>query len=130
MSNTHKLILLLAVLLSIFVSGGFVAGRFFSIDSGALTALREENKVLKEQITEAQNMIADLRERNASLSSDIEDGRSVEEEHKALETQSIELDRREERLTALEQELNAREANLLQEENEFYQVTNLTQQEI
>jgi hypothetical protein len=129
-SYTHKLILLLAVLLCIFVFGGFVAGRFFSTDSSVLTTLREENEVLKEKLTEAQMMIADLRERNASLSSDIEGGRSIEEEHKALETQKIELDRRDERLTVLEQELSAREANLLKEENEFYQATNMTQQEI
>lgn len=109
---------------------GLVTGRFLGADTMTAAELKQQNEQLSAALAVAKEEITDLKEVNARLQADIASGRTVEEERRALETRSKELDRREQNVTASEQLLIEREAKLQQAEKEFYEATNLTQQEI
>ncbi len=95
-----------------------------------LTDLRSQNEQLATAVATAQAEVTNLKEVNARWQADIASGRSVEEERRALQTRAQELDRREQNVETTEQLLGEREAKLRQSEQEFYEATNLTQQEI
>ena len=74
--------------------------------------LRAERDELKEQLTEANGQILVLREKNASLESDLQGGRPAEEKSKALDV-------RENGLNQLTQDLQTRKSDLDKREIEI-----------
>ena len=130
MDTIIKVIVALGVVLAIFAVGSFVAGRFLGQDTGLLVDVQSQNEKLRKDLTSAQSEITKLKQVNAGLQADMAGGRDVEEQREALETRSKELDRREAELAVAENNYTERDATLRQEELEFYEATNLTQQDI
>jgi hypothetical protein len=64
------------------------------------------------------------------LQADLEGGRTLEEERQGLQQRRAELDQRGEEIAAKEKQVALREAKVRQGEQEFYEATNMTQQEI
>jgi DNA repair exonuclease SbcCD ATPase subunit len=146
--TTFKLIAITVIIVLIVAAIGLATGRFLGRDTMTLADLRAQNDQLAEAVATAQAEVTNLKEVNARLQADVAGGRSVEEERRALQTRAQELDRREQNITTSEQKvdqqetklqqdietaeqrISEREAKLQQSEKEFYEATNLTQQEI
>lgn len=129
-SNVIKLIVVISLIIAGFVVISFVAGRLLSPEAQSLAELKATNNRLTRELARSQEENANLKEANARLQADVEGGRTVEEERRLLEERSQNLDAREERIAATEAQLTAREEKLRQSEQEFFNATNLTQQEI
>jgi len=114
-------------LFGILLVTGFLFGYIVSPSDASV---REQFSALQSDFYELRNENTALLVANARLQSDIEGGRTLHEEVSAMERRREELELWQRELAEREINLSERAVGLQRSEQEFYQTSNMTQQEI